>query len=323
MIVLLNILQLVPQRAAIAGRLAALYKAATVLEQETAATAPDQQPLANRLRRRIITAQEKGTEHFILCDSFETPEALKQLRICLSRYDNEIYAFRVCFRPPVLSKLTSEVPALAEAYAAWQQHQEAGARYGDMGYAISVNTTAPAEIAQLIWDDIHEPIELIPSQAHWPGLFARERKHIQHALQDRVISIEHIGSTAIPNMPAKPVIDILLTVAHFEEAVHCIQPLRELGYAFIDYPQNTDRRFFRKGKPRSHHIHLVEHESQSARDHLQFRDALLTNPTLQEEYRHLKHEAMQQHKERRALYGERKTQFIRRALAQFRGDDEE
>jgi GrpB-like predicted nucleotidyltransferase (UPF0157 family) len=88
-----------------------------------------------------------------------------------------------------------------------------------------------------------------------------------------------------------------------------------LGYAFIDYAQNRDRRFFRKGRPRSHHIHIVAHNSPSAQAHLRFRDLLRTDPALRQEYLDLKLEAMQRFTSRRALYGEHKSAIIRKALA--------
>jgi GrpB-like predicted nucleotidyltransferase (UPF0157 family) len=149
-------------------------------------------------------------------------------------------------------------------------------------------------------------------------MFAHEKQRILRALKDLIIGVEHIGSTTIPDMTAKPVIDILLTVEHLQDATTCIQPLRELGYAFIDYPQNTDRLFFRKGKPRSYHLHIVEKGSNSELNHIHFRDALLLDATLKNEYLNLKRETIRKYRYKRALYGERKTALIKRALAKFR-----
>ena len=150
------------------------------------------------------------------------------------------------------------------------------------------------------------------------SIFATEQQQIRKALQNLIIDVEHIGSTAIPGMTAKPIIDILLTVKEFPDAWQCIDPLRTLDYAFIDYPQNTTRLFFRKGKPRSFHLHIVEKGSNSDLAHIRFRDALLSDEILRQEYLQLKQDALGKFKHRRALYGQHKGELIRKALRQCR-----
>ncbi len=130
------------------------------------------------------------------------------------------------------------------------------------------------------------------------------------------MAIHHIGSTAIPGLTAKPVIDILLVVRELADFVDCIAPLQMLSYAFIDYPQNVDRKFFRKGQPRTHHVHIVAHDNAELRDHLIFRDALRANPNLRDEYAALKHDLANRFKTDRAHYGDSKTQFVRRVIEQ-------
>ena len=87
-----------------------------------------------------------------------------------------------------------------------------------------------------------------------------------------------------PGLAAKPVIDIMLVVRKLEDAIECIGPLSDLGYTFIDYPQNTDRRFFRKGVPRTHHVHIVAQGNAELKDHLAFRDALRADPHRRDQY---------------------------------------
>ncbi|GAK58110.1 glutamate-rich protein GrpB [Candidatus Vecturithrix granuli] len=267
----------------------------------------------------VFSEKKQGIENFVISYTFDTPNRLKLLRGLLSRYDNEIYAFRLCFSPMVLTALLSPFPSeTGHAYNHWDMQQEEGANIGDMGYEIPVTSDDPETIVQAIWDDIHEPVELSDYQSEWPDMFMNEKTRILNALHGMPGELEHIGSTAIPNMIAKPVLDMLLIIEDLRKARQYIRPLRELGYAFIDYPQNTTRLFFRKGKPRSHHIHIVEKESPAARDHLHFRNALLSDALLREEYLHLKQEALQEHQFCRALYGERKTTLIRKALARYR-----
>jgi GrpB-like predicted nucleotidyltransferase (UPF0157 family) len=153
----------------------------------------------------------------------------------------------------------------------------------------------------------------------WPERFAAERDRVAAALGDRALEIHHIGSTAIPGLDAKPIIDTMVVVRRLDDAVDCIAPLRDLGYAFIDYPQNVDRRFFRKGKPRTHHLHIVEAGSRSLIEHLAFRDALRADADLRRRYRALKHDLRTRYARDRAAYSEGKGTFVQKVLARWRG----
>jgi len=97
--------------------------------------------------------------------------------------------------------------------------------------------------------------------------------------------------------------------------VICIGPLSDLGYAFIDYPQNAARRFFRKGQPRTHHAHIVEAGSLELHKHLAFRDALRANSDWRSQYAALKYDLADRHRNARAQYTESKTDFVQRVLA--------
>jgi GrpB-like predicted nucleotidyltransferase (UPF0157 family) len=107
-------------------------------------------------------------------------------------------------------------------------------------------------------------------------------------------------------------------VRQLDDAIDCIGPLSDLGYAFIDYPQNTDRRFFRKGQPRTHHLHIVEVGGAELRDHLVFRDALRANADWRDQYAALKIDLADRHRNDRAQYSESKTDFVQRILSVIR-----
>jgi GrpB-like predicted nucleotidyltransferase (UPF0157 family) len=333
MIVIMNSFSF-PVASKTAQRLAERYEAGTLVDiheisdrlHSRHVKEPSPAVLFDEVCNLVFSKKKHGKKNFVMSYIFDNPDTLKQLRVLLSHYDNEIYAFRLSFSPAVLPELLASIDNTADnpetsastAYSQWLEKQEEGAHYSDMGYEIIADSTDPSDVANAIWDDVHEPIELVEYQEQWPEMFAHEKQCILRALNDRIIDVEHIGSTAIPEMTAKPVIDILLTVEHLQDARKCIQPLRELGYTFIDYPQNTDRLFFRKGKPRSYHLHIVEKGSDSEENHIHFRDALLSDATLKNEYLNLKLGAIQKYRHRRALYGERKTVLIQRALAKFR-----
>jgi len=332
MIVIINSFDF-PVVSEIVQKLAKRYEAGTLLDiHRISARLPSrsiEEPKPDipfdEIHNLISSEKRHGKKNFVIGYTFDDPNTLKQLRVFLSDYDDEIYAFRLCFNLAVLTELlasldepTDKPGATPGLYSTWLEKQKEGARYGDMGYEIIVNSINADDAANAIWDDVHEPIELVEYEERWPEMFSREKQNILRALQGIIIAAEHIGSTAIPHMTAKPVIDILLTVEHLQDTKKCIQPLSELGYAFIDYPQNTNRLFFRKGKPRNYHLHIVEKGSDTELNHIHFRDALLSDTTLRDEYMNLKRDAIRKYRYRRALYGERKTRLIQRALAKFR-----
>ena len=267
-----------------------------------------------KISRLVSGWRQAGKQHLVFSFNFLSLEDLKKLRNFLNQYDNEIYAFRLEFGPEALTQLDATRRA---SYKKWSEAQKLGALKGDMGYAMRFDRLNADAIVQAVWDDIHAPVELVAYDPRWPEIFAREKALILSEMHDLLLDVEHVGSTAIPGMPAKPIIDILLVVEDLQSSWSCIRPLQALGYAFIDYPQNTTRRFYRKGKPRSHHIHIVKRGSAPHRDHVNFRDALLSDENLRQEYLQLKQNAMGVFKHRRALYGEQKGELIRKALARF------
>jgi GrpB-like predicted nucleotidyltransferase (UPF0157 family)/predicted kinase len=276
--------------------------------------------------------QQGGYRNFVIDYVFETPESLAHLRHLLSELDDEIYAFRLVCDEAVMEKRIrgrasnqpDDPPGLAwelGRFRELQQIQGEAAKRGDMGFVIDTSGLSVEESARAIWQNIREEVRLEPYDPQWAQDYEEERERIRQALSflGQAPEIEHIGSTAAPGLEAKPVIDILVALERLEDAGACIAPLEALGYTFIDYPQNTDRRFFRKGLPRTHHLHIVERGSASYHDHLDFRDALRADPALLESYRRLKMELAERHRQDRAAYSAAKTEFVGRALEGWRG----
>ncbi len=263
--------------------------------------------------------QGHGYTNFVVNYVFETPETLGQLRRMLVELDDVTYAYRLTCEARALE---ARVRRRGEERLEWQLHRcrelsvllEAAADRGDVGLPVDTTARTPEQVARAIWDDIHEEVRIAPYNADWPRRFAAEAAQIRAALGERALAIHHIGSTAVPGLPAKPIVDIMVAVRRLEDAIACIPPLRRLGYLFVDYPQNTDRRFFKKGKPRTHHLHIVEAGSDSLRRHLAFRDALRADPALCRAYAALKRDLANRFQTDRAAYTENKTAFIERAL---------
>ena len=161
------------------------------------------------------------------------------------------------------------------------------------------------------------PIELAPYSAVWPQLFDEEEKLLAAALQPWLVGvIEHIGSTAIPGILAKPVIDIMAPVHGLEVALPAIEALRSLNYVYFPY-KPEEMHWFCKPSPehRTHHLHLVPRGSASWHRRLAFRNALRRDPNLAAEYEALKLRLAAIHRNDRDAYTEAKRHFIDSVVA--------
>jgi GrpB-like predicted nucleotidyltransferase (UPF0157 family) len=128
---------------------------------------------------------------------------------------------------------------------------------------------------------------------NWPTLFEQERNRIRKALGSLALAVEHMGSTAVPGLPSKPIIDLLVGVPSLEEAkARCIEAIEELGYVYIpDYASwLPGELFFRKGPPGpwTHHVHVMEPSHPRWEAFLVFRDYLRTHPEAAQIYAYLK-----------------------------------
>jgi GrpB-like predicted nucleotidyltransferase (UPF0157 family)/predicted kinase len=282
--------------------------------------------LYRTLRHLAAWHIEQGGYHdFVINYVFESPESLAALRHMLSDLDDVIYAFRlVASDEEIAARIRGR--GGDEDDTAWHLArykelvaiQEAAAQHGDMGFVVDTTRLNAREVAAAIWKNIHEQVELVPYDPSWAIAYQQERAQIAAAVGDLAVAVPHIGSTAVPGLEAKPVIDIMVVVRQLEDAAACIAPLQGLGYTFIDYPQNVDRRFFRKGLPRTHHLHIVAVGSQTLADHIDFRDALRADPALRQAYQDLKRALSEQFRNDRATYSEKKGAFVAETLATWR-----
>jgi GrpB-like predicted nucleotidyltransferase (UPF0157 family) len=126
-----------------------------------------------------------------------------------------------------------------------------------------------------------------------------------------------VGSTAVPGLEAKPIIDILVGVRDLETARACFEPLAELDYLYAPYLPE-EMHWFCKPDPahRTHHLHLVPLNSPRYRDELGFRDSLRADPRLVADYATLKRDLARRHPDDREAYTAGKDEFIATALAE-------
>ncbi len=150
----------------------------------------------------------------------------------------------------------------------------------------------------------------------WPAEFEKEKNHlINIAGAWSYGSIEHVGSTAVPGMLAKPVIDIMFGVKSLEGSKPAIVALLASGYKYWPYKAEVMHWFCKPADAfRTHHLHLIPFESPLWKERIKFRELLRSNKRLASQYVILKRELAAAHKEDREAYTEKKWPFIQQAL---------
>jgi GrpB-like predicted nucleotidyltransferase (UPF0157 family) len=162
------------------------------------------------------------------------------------------------------------------------------------------------------------PVEIVPYQDAWPSLFEAERQLLENVLAPWLCaSIEHIGSTAVPSLAGKPVIDIMAPVRNLDDARPAIAVATHHRYMY--YPYKADvMHWFCKPSPahRTHHLHLVPHGSQLWNERIAFRQALRGSKSLAKEYAQLKYKLAAAFHTDREGYTQAKEPFVRRVLSE-------
>ena len=163
-----------------------------------------------------------------------------------------------------------------------------------------------------------EPVVLHSHDPIWLALFAEEQSAIVAALGVPRSSILHVGSTAIPGLAAKPIIDILIEAAAYPPDATMVNALSNLGYEHLGECGVSGRHWFRKGRPRTHHVHLVPVGGEVGRRLRLLRDWLLDHPEDAREYERVKRQAALGRTINSKEYANAKTEVIERILARAR-----
>jgi GrpB-like predicted nucleotidyltransferase (UPF0157 family)/GNAT superfamily N-acetyltransferase len=163
---------------------------------------------------------------------------------------------------------------------------------------------------------LDEPIRLVPYDPSWPQRFVAERAALEEAIGSWATGgIHHVGSTAVPGLDAKPIIDTLVGVENLEASRACFDPVAKLGYLYAPYRAEEMHWFCKPHRSRrTHHLHLVPTDSSRFRDELAFRDRLRADPEAVAEYAALKHGLAARFSGDRDAYTDAKAKFIRRIL---------
>ena len=157
------------------------------------------------------------------------------------------------------------------------------------------------------------PIEIVDYDPDWPAQFEAEKERLLSQIGRWSPAIEHVGSTAVPGLAAKPVIDIMAGVRSLADADRCIEGMRRLGYEYV--PEFEDalpgRRYFRKGHPEQKwHVHIVEIRGVFWKRHIAFRDYLRAHSEAANEYAALKRRLAAQYPRDSLAYTDAKSDFI-------------
>ncbi len=151
----------------------------------------------------------------------------------------------------------------------------------------------------------------------WHEIFEAEKSALRQVLGDKFIAAEHVGSTAIPGIKAKPILDMMVAIRSLDDWEWIQEPLSKLGYEFRRDNRNEQGHIlFVKGpeENRTHYLKVAELDSDFWTEHVLFRDYLLRNPEYIAEYQKIKEQLLDEHKGNREPYTKGKEEFIRKIL---------
>ena len=155
-------------------------------------------------------------------------------------------------------------------------------------------------------------VEVVSYNSNWKKMYKEESEKIKNILNDIIVDIHHIGSTAIPGIKAKPVIDILVEVKDIEAVDRYNNKMEELGYEAMGEHGIPKRRFFRKGgNKRTHHIHIFQVGSEEIERYINFKEYLITHPDKGREYSKLKEKLVNKYTYGVENYTNGKSDFIK------------
>lgn len=167
-------------------------------------------------------------------------------------------------------------------------------------------------------------VKLEEYNSNWKEMYKEEEKRLKELLKDNIVEIMHVGSTSIEGLPAKPVIDIMITVKRLsdvEKFKHLFTT--ELGYDLRDDGGVKDEYLVRKGNEddRTHFIHIIEENSERYENFIYFKNYLESHPEKITEYRNLKEELSKKYSDDRKSYTASKNDFIQNIINLYKKEN--
>ncbi|MDP5274198.1 GrpB family protein [Chengkuizengella axinellae] len=158
-----------------------------------------------------------------------------------------------------------------------------------------------------------EEVILSKYTSEWEKEYNHEKEKITRVLRPIQIGIEHIGSTSVPGLKAKPTIDIMVGIKDLKDLNQTYKDeLKNIGYEYVHHPDFQERLFLRKGKWRAgtHHLHVYKHNGSHWLSNLLFKNYLIKHPKVLRKYQLLKEQLSDVHKNDRVQYTKAKEPFI-------------
>ena len=152
----------------------------------------------------------------------------------------------------------------------------------------------------------------LPTTTPWGRNWPRKLRRVKHALGEVAVRLEHVGSTAVPALAAKPVLDLQLSVVAIEPRQRYVEPLERLGYLFVPAPESPDYHFFAKPpeRPRTYHLHVCAAGSDHEFRHVAVRDFLRRHDDEAARYAALKGQVAARHPQDPPFVIEGKEQYV-------------
>jgi len=169
---------------------------------------------------------------------------------------------------------------------------------------------------------VSHPVIIVDYDPRWPILYEDEKDRIRGIIGHKVLAIEHIGSTAVPGLGAKPIVDIMACVRGSSDADECVPILRNIGYDDVTPQEGNPDWYYCLGKGThnmGYHLHLMRYMSDFSRKHILFREYLRAHPDAAQQYLELKRGMAARYGSDRVAYTESKTSFVESVVARARG----
>ncbi|KZM68548.1 hypothetical protein AWN90_11845 [Nocardia terpenica] len=185
-------------------------------------------------------------------------------------------------------------------------------------FTVRQNAVVRAEWSEAQLGLVKGSVRVLESQPGWPKVFEQLASALRPALGDLAIAVEHVGSTSVPGLPAKPIVDIAIGLAADTQLVDVIAALAPLGYEFRgDKHQDGGWLFVFSTRPlyRVAHVHAVRYGDRQWRAYLRFRDRLRADPAAHRAYARLKRQLAAQHADNRQAYTSAKNSLIAELLS--------
>ena len=159
-------------------------------------------------------------------------------------------------------------------------------------------------------------VQVVPYTSLWASLFQEESKRLTQALGSLALDIQHIGSTSIPGLASKPILDIGIAVAKEDDVSACVPLLESLAYNYRGDRGASEGHFFDQGTEQqlTHYLHMLLISNPAWQNYLRFRDYLIAHPATRDRYMQLKQQLAIQYPTDRAAYTAGKAQFIQQIL---------